>query len=46
MRSTGDRKYGASRFLWSRRGEPPTPVRDLWRLSLEPLLDQYLQLEA
>jgi len=37
------RKYRASRFLWSRRGEPLTPVRDLWRLSLEPLIDQYLQ---
>jgi 5-methylcytosine-specific restriction protein B len=37
------RKYRASRFLWSRRGEPLPPVRDLWRLSLEPLIDQYLQ---
>ena len=37
------RKYKASRFLWSRKGEPLQPVRDLWRLALEPLLDQYLQ---
>jgi 5-methylcytosine-specific restriction protein B len=37
------RKYKVSRFLWSRKGEPLPPVRDLWRLSLEPLLDQYLQ---
>jgi hypothetical protein len=46
MRSTGDRKYRASRFLWSCRGEPLRPVRDVWRLSLEPLMDQYLQPEA
>jgi 5-methylcytosine-specific restriction enzyme B len=37
------RKNRASRFLWSRRGDPLPPVRDLWRLSLEPLIDQYLQ---
>lgn len=37
------RKYRASRFLWSRRGEPLPPVRDLWHMALEPLLDQYLQ---
>ena len=37
------RKYRASRFLWSRRGDPLPPVRDLWRMSLEPLIDQYLQ---
>jgi len=37
------RKNRASRFLWSKRGEPLSPVRDLWRLSLEPLIDQYLQ---
>jgi 5-methylcytosine-specific restriction protein B len=37
------RKHRASRFLWSKRGEPLTPVRDLWHLSLEPLIDQYLQ---
>jgi hypothetical protein len=46
MRSTGDRMYRAGRFLWSRCGEALTPVRDLWRLSLEPLMDQYLQPEA
>jgi 5-methylcytosine-specific restriction protein B len=37
------RKHRASRFLWNKRGEPLTPVRDLWYLSLEPLIDQYLQ---
>jgi 5-methylcytosine-specific restriction protein B len=37
------RKHRASRFLWNKRGEPLTPVRDLWNLSLEPLIDQYLQ---
>lgn len=37
------RKNRASRFLWNKRGEPLSPVRDLWRLSLEPLIDQYLQ---
>jgi 5-methylcytosine-specific restriction protein B len=37
------RKRRASRFLWSRRGDPLPPVRDLWRMSLEPLIDQYLQ---
>jgi 5-methylcytosine-specific restriction protein B len=37
------RKNRTSRFLWSRRGSPLPPVRDLWRLSLEPLIDQYLQ---
>ena len=37
------RKYRVSRVLWTGRGEPRPPVRDLWRLSLEPLIDQYLQ---
>jgi 5-methylcytosine-specific restriction enzyme B len=37
------RKKRSSRFLWSRRGAPLPPVLDLWRLSLEPLIDQYLQ---
>ena len=46
MRSTGGRKCRASRFLGSPRGEPLTPVPDLWRLSLEPLMDQFLQPEA
>jgi len=46
MRSTGGRKYRAGSFLWSRLGEPLTPVRDLWRLSREPLMDQSLQPQA
>jgi hypothetical protein len=46
MRSTGGRKYRASRFLWSPRREAVTPARDLWRLSLEPVMDQSLQPEA
>jgi hypothetical protein len=33
----------ASRLLWSRGGEPLTPLRDLWRLSLAPLMDLSLQ---
>ena len=37
------RKTRASQFLWNRRGEGREAVRDLWRMSLEPLLDQYLQ---
>ena len=37
------RKYRVNRVLWNGRGEPRPPVRDLWRLSLEPLIDQYLQ---
>jgi 5-methylcytosine-specific restriction protein B len=37
------RKNRPNRVLWSKRGEPLSPVRDLWRLSLEPLIDQYLQ---
>ncbi len=37
------RRSRVSRFLWSRRGDPLPPVRDLWRMSLEPLIDQYLQ---
>jgi hypothetical protein len=40
MRSTGGRTYRASHFLWSPHGEPLTPLRDLRRLSLEPLMDQ------
>src|SRR5262249_10351927 len=31
------------RVLWSKREDPRPPVRDLWRFSLEPLIDQYLQ---
>ena len=37
------RRNRAGRFLWSRRGDPLPPVRDLCLLSLEPLIDQYLQ---
>jgi 5-methylcytosine-specific restriction protein B len=37
------RETRASQFLWNRRGEGHRPARDLWRMSLEPLLDQYLQ---
>jgi 5-methylcytosine-specific restriction protein B len=37
------RKNRASRILWNRRGDPLPPVGDLWRMSLEPLIDQYLQ---
>jgi 5-methylcytosine-specific restriction protein B len=38
-----NRRVRAGRFLWSKKGDALTPVRDLWRMSLEPLLDQYLQ---
>lgn len=37
------RRNRARQFLWSKRGDPLSPVRDLWRMSLEPLIDQYLQ---
>jgi 5-methylcytosine-specific restriction protein B len=37
------RQYAARQFLWSSKGEAREPVRDLWQMSLEPLLDQYLQ---
>lgn len=39
------RKSSPSQFLWNKKGEALAPgaVRDLWRMSLEPLLDQYLQ---
>ncbi len=37
------RKTRASQFLWNKKGEAHPPVRDLWRMSLEPLIDQYLQ---
>jgi 5-methylcytosine-specific restriction protein B len=37
------RKARASQFLWNRKGEALAPVRDLWRMSIEPLIDQYLQ---
>jgi 5-methylcytosine-specific restriction enzyme B len=38
-----NRKTRASRFLWTAKGEARPAVTDLWRMSLEPLLDQYLQ---
>jgi 5-methylcytosine-specific restriction enzyme B len=37
------RQNRASQVLWNRRGEAHPPVYDLWRMSLEPLIDQYLQ---
>ena len=37
------RKNRASRVLWNKRGDPLSPVLDLWSLSLEPLIEQYLQ---
>lgn len=38
-------KTNPNQFLWNKRGEAlePGAVRDLWRMSIEPLLDQYLQ---
>ncbi len=32
----------ASTFLWTRKGEPKDPVRQLWDLALKPLLVEYL----
>ena len=29
-------------FLWKKQGNPRQPLDDLWRLSLQPLLEQYL----
>jgi 5-methylcytosine-specific restriction protein B len=37
------RKSRASKFLWNRKRQALTPVRHLWLMSLEPLIDQYLQ---
>lgn len=37
------RKTRASQFLWNSKMQARSPVLDLWRMSLEPLLDQYLQ---
>jgi len=37
------RKNRASRVLWNKQGDPLSPVLDLWSLSLEPLIEQYLQ---
>ena len=38
-----NRETRASRFLWTAKGEARSAVTDLWHMSLEPLLDQYLQ---
>src|ERR1022692_3925954 len=37
------RKNRAGHVLWSKRGDPLSPVLDLWSLSLEPLIEQHLQ---
>ena len=37
------RKTRASQFLWNRKRQALTPVQHLWLMSLEPLIDQYLQ---
>lgn len=37
------RKHRPRRYLWSAKREALQPVIDLWTMSLEPLLDQYLQ---
>jgi 5-methylcytosine-specific restriction enzyme B len=37
------RRHAAHQFLWNSKGEARVSTRDLWRMSLEPLLDQYLQ---
>jgi 5-methylcytosine-specific restriction protein B len=29
-------------YLWSSKGQPQPPLRNLWEFSLEPLLDEYL----
>lgn len=29
-------------YLWSSRGQPQPPLRNLWEFSLEPLIDEYL----
>ena len=42
MRSTGGRKDGTSRFLWSRRGEPRRRYATSGGVA-EPLMDQSLQ---
>ncbi len=38
-----NRGVRASRFLWNSKGEALAPVVGLWRMSLEPLLDQCMQ---
>jgi 5-methylcytosine-specific restriction enzyme B len=38
-----NRHVRASRFLWTAKGEARPAVAGLWGMSVEPLLDQYLQ---
>jgi 5-methylcytosine-specific restriction protein B len=38
-----NRKQRASRYLWTAKREARPAVANLWQMSLEPLLDQYLQ---
>lgn len=38
-----NRRNRTSKYLWTARGEPRSALVDLWQMSLEPLLDQYLQ---
>lgn len=37
------RKYLSGGVLWDGRGRPRPPLEDLWSLSLEPVLAQYLE---
>lgn len=37
------RKQLSGGVLWDRRGRPRPPLEDLWTLSLEPVLTQYLE---
>ena len=36
-------KNRTSDILWTKKGEARSPLVDLWRLSIGPLLEQYLQ---
>jgi 5-methylcytosine-specific restriction protein B len=38
-----NRRVKASRYLWTAKQEARPAVAHLWQMSLEPLLDQYLQ---
>jgi 5-methylcytosine-specific restriction protein B len=38
-----DRDAGADRLLWNHSGEALAPVHELWCMSLEPFIDQSLQ---
>ncbi|QXL85240.1 AAA family ATPase [Comamonas sp. NLF-1-9] len=43
LRNTSDiQNTRKQNFLWNRQGEALEPVKQLWRLSLQPLLEQYL----